>query len=100
PFWTTKPLGNGTGLGLAMAHAIVTAHGGHLGVHSESGLGATFSVVLPACDRPEGEPPVATDEAGAERVAAGREGRPRVLAFDDEAGIRAFLDEALTAIGF
>ncbi len=100
PFWTTKPMGNGTGLGLAMAHAIVTAHGGHLGVRSQPGRGATFSVVLPACDPPERAEAPPPDEPPRVAAPRGDRARPRVLAFDDEAGIRAFLGEALSAIGF
>jgi signal transduction histidine kinase len=47
PFYTTKPAGEGTGLGLAVAQAIVEEHGGHIAVKSEPGHGATFTVYLP-----------------------------------------------------
>ncbi|MEZ4895982.1 MAG: ATP-binding protein [Saprospiraceae bacterium] len=48
PFFTTKPTGQGTGLGLSLAYDIVKAHGGELIVTSSIGAGATFTVSLPA----------------------------------------------------
>ena len=47
PFFTTKPTGEGTGLGLSLAYDIVKAHGGTLEVESEEGIGTTFVVKLP-----------------------------------------------------
>ena len=54
PFYTTKPTGQGhTGLGLSLAHDIVTqGHGGTLAVESEAGAGATFVLTLPSTDAP------------------------------------------------
>jgi two-component system NtrC family sensor kinase len=46
-FYTTKPIGEGTGLGLAVSHRIVTDHGGQIQVDSELGRGSTIRVVLP-----------------------------------------------------
>lgn len=48
PFFTTKPPGQGTGLGLAVCHGIVTAHGGKIEVESEVGRGTRVSLILPA----------------------------------------------------
>jgi two-component system sensor histidine kinase HydH len=45
PYYTAKP--SGTGLGLAVVHKIVTAHGGHVRVESQPGLGARFTLVFP-----------------------------------------------------
>jgi signal transduction histidine kinase len=47
PFFTTKPTGQGTGLGLSLAYDIVKAHGGKIDLHSESGVGSTFIISLP-----------------------------------------------------
>jgi two-component system NtrC family sensor kinase len=48
PFYTTKPTGEGTGLGLSLSYDIVTAHGGELTVVSKEGQGTTFTLALPA----------------------------------------------------
>jgi len=47
PFFTTKPTGQGTGLGLSLSYDIVKAHGGELKVETKEGEGAEFTIVLP-----------------------------------------------------
>ena len=47
PFFTTKPTGQGTGLGLSLAYDIVKAHGGELKVENKEGEGALFTILLP-----------------------------------------------------
>ncbi|UXI65880.1 sensor histidine kinase [Tahibacter amnicola] len=47
PFFTTKPVGSGTGLGLSVAYGIVQAHGGHLEIASEPGQGTQVTIRLP-----------------------------------------------------
>ena len=48
PFFTTKPTGEGTGLGLSLSYDIITkGHGGDLKVNTEEGVGTEFIIVLP-----------------------------------------------------
>ena len=76
PFYTTKKPGEGTGMGLSVAHGIVKSHGGTIVVESSPGKGSTFSVFLPAVDAE------ATDRADqAQLVITGNE---RILFVDDE----------------
>jgi two-component system NtrC family sensor kinase len=82
PFFTTKPEGVGTGLGLSICYGIARDHGGRIGVESDPGAGATFTVVLPRDPRttPRVEPATA--------VPAAATGALSVLLVDDEAGLR------------
>jgi CheY-like chemotaxis protein len=70
PFFTTKAIGKGTGLGLAMAYATVKAHGGSMTLHSEVGRGTTVLVRLPAAKAPMANGPAALqmEAVGALRI--------------------------------
>ncbi len=57
PFFTTKAVGEGTGLGLAVAHGIVTSHGGTIAVASTIGRGTIFTVDLPAANAADSSEP-------------------------------------------
>lgn len=58
PYFTTRAVGQGRGLGLSVAHGIVQAHGGSLAVESTPGAGATFQLRLPPATAPMGAAPV------------------------------------------
>lgn len=88
PFFTTKGAG-GTGMGLAMVHAIVTRAGGSVSVDSEPGKGTRFVLLLPAAE-PLGAP---QDETTVETRAA------RVLILDDEPGLVRLLMVMLEGAG-
>jgi len=55
PFYTTKPVGQGTGLGLAQVYGIIKQHEGYIVVDSQVGEGAEFTIYLPALPEPRGE---------------------------------------------
>jgi PAS domain S-box-containing protein len=95
PFFTTKPLGKGTGLGLPMVAAIVRAHGGSIAVDSDGRTGSRFTVTLPLAGTDAEAPVAAIDDADVVRG----DGRT-VLVVDDEEAIRALVRQLLVAHGY
>jgi signal transduction histidine kinase/ActR/RegA family two-component response regulator len=94
PFFTTKEVGRGTGLGLAVAHGIVTQHGGQIEVESELGVGSTFTVWLPRARGISQRNAVATT-----RPVASLAGET-VLLVEDEAAVRRAVQRTLDRLGY
>ncbi|MBI4913187.1 MAG: PAS domain S-box protein [Acidobacteria bacterium] len=93
PFFTTKPVGQGTGLGLAVVFGTVQAHNGRLEIQSEPGQGTAVRVILPACaGRPAGAP------AG-KAVSVGLQRPLRILLVDDDPLIQVTAPAMLEAEG-
>ncbi len=98
PFFSTKEVGRGSGMGLSTVHGIVHEHGGHIVVDTTPGRGATFRVLLPAL---EGEADAAAPEdAGEARRKPPRQTlEGRVLLVDDEQMVGEFMAELLGGWG-
>ncbi len=94
PFFTTKKSGDGNGLGLATAYAIVEKHDGRIEVQSEEGKGSTFTVILPIATPTEGHESANT----AQQPELGR--GETILLVEDEAPLRALVRRLLTSFGY
>nr|NJM01828.1 response regulator [Desulfobacula sp.] len=95
PYFTTKDIGKGTGFGLALVHAIVEEHGGHIKVKSRVGQGSGFFIHLPViADQDETQPQDKKDEKSY------KGGSERIMVVDDEEDIREILQEFLTSAGY
>ncbi|MFT3925386.1 MAG: AAA family ATPase [Myxococcales bacterium] len=104
PFFTTKEVGKGTGLGLPTVHGIVAQHGGRVELSSEVGKGTRFDILLPRVDSVPGEP-----RAGAqgEQTSAPRSetqsqfGRGEsLLVVEDNDSVRTVVREVLARDGY
>jgi PAS domain S-box-containing protein len=90
PFYTTKPVGVGSGLGLSIVRSIVSGFGGSIEVESEVGKGTRFVIRLPAAPR-RPAPPARTSGL----FPATDNARGRILLIDDDRGIRSALRRIL-----
>jgi PAS domain S-box-containing protein len=98
PFYSTKAVGKGSGMGLAVVHGIVHEHGGHVIVDTFAGRGTAFRILLPPTEGP-GETPVCGNAGRAESRAARSKLRGRVLIVDDEPSVAEFMRELLDSWG-
>jgi two-component system cell cycle sensor histidine kinase/response regulator CckA len=94
PFFTTKEVGRGSGLGLSTVYGIVHQSGGFLQVQSQPGQGSTFSVIFPAiCEAEDSR-----REPGG--PLAQRKGTGTILLVEDESGVRRITRKLLESGGY
>jgi CheY-like chemotaxis protein len=102
PFFSTKPQGEGTGLGLATVYGVVKQSGGHVLVRSELGKGTTFELLFPRAEDEEEIPPASfrpasVDDAILDELRGKGE---RVLVVEDAAGMRQLVVDVLDRAGY
>ena len=100
PFFTTKREGEGTGLGLAVSHRIVEAHGGRMTVSSRLGKGTTFTITLPFVEGDEAHAEVVQMPQSKSRKPPVHGGKKRVLIVDDEKQLSDLIRDFLSAAGY
>lgn len=95
PYFTTKGVGKGTGMGLSVVHGIVRDHGGNIRVYSKPGKGTAFYVYLPLIE-------TGSVEREREIISAGPvpTGRERILFIDDEEQIVQMVQQILESLGY
>jgi PAS domain S-box-containing protein len=94
PYFTTKQVGKGTGLGLATVYGIVQQHNGHVDVSSEVGRGSTFRVFL------RGQPGAVAVAVEEEPAGSAKGGRETVLVVEDEPSVLTLGQRVLEGLGY
>jgi PAS domain S-box-containing protein len=95
PFFSTKPLGKGTGLGLAQVYGIAPQSGGPRRIASHVGRGTEVDILIPAAEAPDAE----AGDGEATPTGQSRALRAKVLVVDDDDDVRAFLIASLEGLG-
>lgn len=97
PFFTTKAVGEGTGLGLSMVYGFTRQSGGHVTLYSEPGQGTTVGLYFPAVDPMDTH----TEETPASQPVPVQQGGGRtVLVVEDDVRVRKLSEARLAALGF
>lgn len=94
PFFTTKPVGQGTGLGLSTVDGIVSMHSGQLSVTSQPGRGTTFTVSLPIASL------AGSDSLSRSRAVLCKSGSGRILLVEDDDQVRRLTSRLLVLLGY
>lgn len=93
PYFTTKEVGKGSGLGLATVHGIIRQSGGDIRLESEPNKGTTFTIWLPRTEEVPAKEPI-------ELVLEAPPGRETILVVEDAESVRVLVREALTDAGY
>ncbi|MFH1057945.1 MAG: chemotaxis protein CheB [Pseudomonadota bacterium] len=99
PFFSTKAIGSGTGLGLSVLHGLVKSYAGHIHCHSEAGQGATFEIYLPMYldDYPAAPAGAPAGDPASQDLPGGSE---TILLVDDEEPLRIMGSRVLGGVGY
>ena len=100
PFFSTKEIGSGTGLGLSMVYGIVRQTGGFISVDSTVGVGTTINIYLPVYDNVDGVVEIKPEEAREDRPGPDLTGAGIILLVEDEDAVRVFSSRALRNKGY
>lgn len=96
PYFTTKNMEKGTGMGLAVVHGIINEHKGAISVNSQVGQGTVFHIFLPKVDPPS----LLLDEQKEKTVETVLTGTEHILLVDDDKLIVSMMKETLTQLGY
>ncbi|MCB5203818.1 PAS domain-containing protein [Neorhizobium sp. T786] len=96
PFYTTKPIGQGTGLGLSMIYGFAQQSGGHVRIYSQLGIGSTIKLYLP---RSFEEASAQKNPIGSDYVPPRGEGET-IVVVEDDASVRLLITDVLKDLGY